>query len=184
MRRPRATLRLAAVSRRPLSWIALAATAAALSACGDDEEGTIAPSSADAMRAELDQVEQAQAEGLCENAQAAAIRFRNAVNQLGADVDREVKGALQGGANKLVELSSDPEQCGGTTGVQGETTDTTTTPTTTETTTEEPPPPPTDEGDDDAGQGNGPPGGEPPGQGDGSGDDNGSGGTGSDKVGD
>jgi hypothetical protein len=188
MRRARAR-RLAAVSRRPASWLALAAAVAALSACGSDDEGTIPPDNADALRAELEQVEQAQAEGLCENAQAAAIRFRTAVDQLGADVDREVKGALQQGADRLVELSQDPNQCGvtGATGEQQETdagsAEEQAPPVQTppeEPSTDEPP-------TDEDGRGNGPPGGEPPGQ---SGDDgdsdrgNGSGGTGSGKDGD
>jgi hypothetical protein len=178
VRRARAR-RLAAVSRRPASWLALAAAAAALSGCGGDEEGTIPPDNANALRAELERVEQAQAEGLCENAQAAAIRFRTAVDQLGADVDREVKGALQQGADRLVELSQDPNQCG-VTGATGEEGQTDTPPPVEDTPPPVPDEPPADEGDDDGGEGNGPGGGGDDGGSDG---DNGSGGTGSGKDG-
>ena len=171
--------RLAAVSRRSASWLALAAIVAALSACGNDGDGTIPPTNADALKTELDDVESFRDSGECDNAAAAAQRFQDQVELLPAAVDDGVKRALREGGIQLEALTHDEEQCGGptgTTGVQGETTEATTSTTTTEATAEEPQ---TEEPPIDEDGGNGPPGGEPPGQGGG-----GSGGTGSGKKGD
>jgi hypothetical protein len=176
-RRP--THRLAAVSRRSASWLALAATAAALSACGNDDEGTIPPENAESLRTGLERVEAFREAGNCALLPGAAEEVQAQVNALPASVDREVKGALQQGAAQLVALADDSDQCtpSGTTGAQ----ETTEAPPPVEAPPVEPPPeeepaeeePPADE--NRGGEGRGPSGEGQPGQ-DGGG--NGSGGTG------
>jgi cobalamin biosynthesis protein CobT len=145
MRRPgthRPVSRLAAMPGRTQITLLACLCAAVLAGCGSDEEGTIPQDNSAQLIDRLDAVEERVAAGDCESAQQQADAFVAEVNELPAEVDDEVKGGLQDGADRLVELSND--QCEDTTGETGfdnleptTTTPTTTTPTTTETTTTE-----------------------------------------------
>ena len=158
--------------------------AAAIAGCGSDEAGTIPAQNSEQLTSLLDAIESDVATGDCDLAQQHAQEFVDNVNLLSADVDREVKGALQEAGARLSELSTDPSQCEttGTTDLGGvEPAETTSEPpvteTSTTTTTTDEEPPPEETGGDDGGQG--PPetppgqGGTPPGQ-EGSGGDDGS----------
>jgi hypothetical protein len=136
----RSVSRLAAMPGRPQLSLLACLLAVALGGCGSDEEGTIPESNSNDLLTLLDGIEQSVAGGNCDVAQKQADEFVDAVNQLPAEVDDEVKGGIQEAAAQLRELSNEPSQCEDTTGP----TDfenlepTTTTPTTTEppTTTE------------------------------------------------
>ena len=161
--------------------LAVVACSVGMAACGgEDEAGPIPREQGDSLLAQLDQIESAAKEGLCEEAQATALSFAQDVNELPPEVDGDLRQALVSASANLEELST--EQCEPVIGPSGETgtvppttTSTTTTETTTDTTTEEP-------ATDDK-PGNGPPE-DTPGQGDpgggSSGGDDSSGGIGSD----
>ena len=163
----RALSRLAAMAGRPQIALLACLCAAVPAGCGSNEEGTIPSSNSQQMITLLDAVDEDVASGDCDLAESHAREFVDAVNLLPAEVDDEVKGGLQDAAARLVDLSTDPDQCEATTGDSGvggvdpttETTTTTTPPPTTETTTdtddeEDQPPPP----DDNSGEGGGGPG--------------------------
>ena len=177
--------------RAILGALAAVACAAALAACGGDEEGGPIPESAgDQLLAQLEQIETAVNRGDCAAAQVAATGFAEQVN--GLEVEGQLRTALVDASVNLEGLTEDPEKCQPTTGATGEggveptttetvetTTETTetTTDTPTDTTTDKPPggggdeaPPP-----NDPGQGNQGGGGDPGGAG-----GNSSGGIGSD----
>jgi hypothetical protein len=162
--------RLAAVptpGRRALST-ALALAAAGLGACGS-EDGTIPPQDAEALLAQLEEVEAAVEDGNCTSAQTDVSQLTAEVNALPKEVGVETKDSLRRLSENLSELVNDPEQCDEQTGATGETFEettepTTTTPTTETTTTtaeeeEAPPEQPEDEGTGVPPEaGNGPPG--------------------------
>lgn len=196
--------RLAAMPGRIQITLLACLCAAALAGCGSDVEGTIPKSNSDDLINLLDGIEENVAGGNCEIAQEQANEFVDAVNDLPAEVDDEVKGGLQDAAARLEDLSNEPSECEETTGETGfdelEPTPaptTTTTPTTTETTTEpeeeeddEEEPPPAENGDNGGGPPRGGPPASPPGGGGGEGtvtieppseDDPTSGGIGGDK---
>jgi hypothetical protein len=167
------------------AWGALAIVACVigLTACGGgDDTGPIPREQGDLLLAQLDQIESAAQEGLCEDAQATALSFAQGVNDLPPEVEGDLRQALVKASANLEELAT--EQCDPVSGATGDagteptTTETTTTtePTTTETTTTEEPP-------SNGNQGNGPPE-ETPGNGNPSGNSGGgdasSGGIGSD----
>lgn len=145
--------RLAAVptpGRRALST-ALALTAVGLGACGS-EDGTIPPQDAEALLAQLENVEAAVEDRDCTSAQTEVSQLTVAVNALPKEVGVETKESLRRLTENLSELVNDPEQCDEPTGATGEVFEETEPPpteTTTDTTTEEeeePPEQPEDEG--------------------------------------
>ena len=161
--------RLAAVptpGRRVLP-AALALAAIGLGACGS-EDGTIPAQEAEALLAQLEQVEAAVEDRRCTSAQTDVSQLTAEVNALPQEVGVETKDSLRRLAENLSELVNDPEQCLEQTGATGETFEettepTTTTPTTETTTTtaeeEAPPEQPDDEGTGvPPGHDNGPPG--------------------------
>jgi hypothetical protein len=89
--------------------LALAAGALGLSACGDDEGGTIPPEDADALLAEVDTLEQSVEDGECSLAAASADRLRLGVDQLGKEVGEPTKDDLRDLTDSLQTLVS--EQC-------------------------------------------------------------------------
>jgi hypothetical protein len=172
MRRPgteRPVSRLAAMPGRIQITLLACLCAAILTGCGSDEQGTIPNSNSEQLMGLLDGIEENVAGGNCELAQEQANEFVDAVNQLPAEVDDEVKGGLQDAAAQLVELSNDRSECEDTTGETGfdelEPTTTTTTPTTTETTTTETEEEPEEDEEQQQGQPQGPPEGQGGGQG-------------------
>ena len=109
---PAALSRLATMARngrfrRPnLRAAALMAVCAlALSACGDEEEGTIPAEPAQALQAQLDQIEASIDAGACDAAQTQALGFAQAVNELPADVDPRVRAQLVEAAGNLEALT-------------------------------------------------------------------------------
>jgi hypothetical protein len=100
----------------------LVACALGLAACGGDEEGTIPPEAATAMRTALENARAA--EGNCEAIQEAASTVSNEASQL---PDSEERGAVIEGAENLFQLANEGEQCepSGPTGTDGPTGDTT-----------------------------------------------------------
>jgi hypothetical protein len=175
------------------SALAAGACAAALAACGgDDEGGPIPQEEGNQLIGQLDDIESLVEQGACDAAQQVAVEFATGVNNLPEEVGGELRQRLVEASGNLESLTGD--QCTPPTGTTGETgelppetteevplpeEETTEEPTTTD--EEEPPPPEEDEG-------NGPPtdtpgGGDPGGgnQGGGSigGDEDSSGGIGS-----
>lgn len=134
---------------RPLLSLLLTALAAvAAPACGIGDGGgeSIPPGVGEVLLADLQSVEEAVAAGDCETAQQDAEAFSATLAELPADVPGDVEAALVRGAERLVELANDPDQCAatGATGATDEQTTTTETepvepvePTTTTTTTTE-----------------------------------------------
>jgi hypothetical protein len=185
--------RLAAMLGKPrlVLPLAIAACVAAIAGCGSsDIKGTIPPTNAARLNADLTAVETANSTGDCRTAEASAQDFLQHVNELPGDpAGTELKDALRGAANHLKQLVAQPCAAGATgpTGQQtrpsasrttSTTATTTTTPDTTATTTptttsSQPPTPPgggnQGEGNNGgpgnqggAGQGGGNPGGGPP----------------------
>jgi hypothetical protein len=169
--------------RPTASLLAAAACAAALAACGGDEDGSIPTDSGEALISQLDAVQDRISEGDCVGAQSAAAAVVDQVDELPEAVDGELRKTLVDASTNLRSLTEDPAKCtdvdAGATG-QSDTvpteeppaTTTTTEETTTETTTEEPPPE-----EEENGQTTEPPGGGAPGGNQGGND--GSGGIGS-----
>jgi hypothetical protein len=142
--------RLAAVPRT--QKIALLATVFTIfvAGCGDSDEGTIPSDQSDTLLGLLAEVENNVNIGDCELAEKNAEELVDTVNELPAEVDNEVQGALTRASQQLVAFTENPDECvEGATGEQGaepdpetttsttEATTTSTTPTTTETTTTE-----------------------------------------------
>lgn len=75
--------------------LALAAGALALSACGDDEDGTIPQSDADTLLGLVDQLEQNVADGNCSLAPGTVDQMMRAVNGLPEEVGFETKQDLR-----------------------------------------------------------------------------------------
>jgi hypothetical protein len=178
------------------SALAVAACAAALAACGgDDEGGPIPTDQGNQLLGLLDQVESLVNAGDCTAAQDAAVEFGSQVNELPPEVDGELRNSLVSASSSLTTLTE--EQCEdaptGPSGEEGVVTpepdpeEPAPTEPETDPPTEEPPPEDEDEGDDE-GEGGGPPADTPGngnpggGNGSGSGEDGGgsSGGIGSD----
>jgi hypothetical protein len=105
--------------QRPAALLALAASVAAIAGCGsNDVKGTIPPSSAAQLNADLDAVESSTASGDCETAQASAQDFVSDVNLLPSTAGSELKDTLRGAGENLRTLV---EQCqAGVTGATGE----------------------------------------------------------------
>jgi hypothetical protein len=175
--------------RPTASLLAATACAAALIACGgDDENGPIPADQGESLIAQLDHVQEQIEQGDCVGARSTAAGVASAVEQLPEAVGGELRETLVEASSNLQALAADPDNCKpADTGASGETdtvpseeapttTTTTTEETTTETTTEEPA--------DDDGEGNGPPPDTPgqgtPGGGNSGGGDDFSGGIGSD----
>jgi len=160
--------------------LAVAACAAALAACGgDDEAGSIPEDQGNQLLGLLDQIDSLVEEGRCDEAQAAAVEFGGQVNQLPSAVDGELRNALVEASARLETLTEDqcdepeigPSDDAEVVPTEPEPTDTTTT---TTDTTEEPP-----DDDDDGQGGNGPPA-DTPGNGNPGGGNSGGGGGGGD----
>jgi len=158
----------------------MAICALTLSACGgDDESGTIPEEQAQALLAQLNEIDDAIEAGDCETAEAQALTFAQAVNELPAEVDPEVRERIVEGARNLESQTG--TQCEpADTGATGE--EAVIPPPETEEPIEEPPavPPPVEEEEEPTGDEK--PGNPNPGQGNsGGGSGNGSsGGVGSD----
>jgi hypothetical protein len=165
----------------------------ALSACGSsDDDGTIPAANADALLAQLSQVQDAVNNGDCTTATANAHEFVDAVNQLPDTTGADTKAELRSAGENLETLAK--EQCNtGPTGATGAkpqsstsstvapptttTTSSTTSTTTTTTSTQKPPP-------ETAGGNEGPGGGSSQGGGGGADIGGGTGGTGGPGKGD
>ena len=82
----------------------MAVCALALSACGDEEEGTIPAEPAQALQAQLDQIEASIDAGACDAAQTQALGFAQAVNELRAYPRIDVGGQLVDGLREAQSL--------------------------------------------------------------------------------
>jgi hypothetical protein len=150
------------------------ALATALAGCGSGGDGTIPKQDADNLVSLLDGIESDLAAHDCDLIPQHVNAFAEQVNSLPPEVDDEVQKGLIQGADRLVELSKQPEQCQDVSGASGatstteETTTTTTEPEETTTTTEpeettttttqpEEESPPANGGNEQGGNGNGPP---------------------------
>ncbi len=89
--------------------VALVAVAMGLSACGSDGEGTIPPTNADALIAQVDKVEAAVQIGDCTTAETEVGQLTGAVNGLPAEVGVKTKDDLRELTANLEELTT--EQC-------------------------------------------------------------------------
>jgi hypothetical protein len=184
--------RLAAVLRPgPRSLApALAVLALGVAGCGSDIEKTIPPENADAMLAQLDQIESSTQNGDCEIAQNGVLQLREQAGMLPKEVGAETKETLFELVDNLEGLveSQCEQPATGATGPETTTEPPTETPTTSTTTSTEeevaPPEQEDEEGDgpDPGNSDNAPPGpeGNPNQDDSGSGDD----GTGSGGIGD
>jgi hypothetical protein len=105
MRSP-VTSTLAAVLRsgRISLALALAAGALGLSACGDDEGGTIPPENADALLAEVETLEQSIEADQCSNAAASVARLQDQVDLLPKEVGEPTKDDLRDLTDNLQTL--------------------------------------------------------------------------------
>jgi hypothetical protein len=84
---------------------ALALTAAALTACGDDgERRLLSRTKASELRSALSQVEETAAAGDCAAAGQHAAELSEQVSSLSARVDRDLRAALEDGASRLETL--------------------------------------------------------------------------------
>jgi hypothetical protein len=154
------------------------AAAFALVSCGSGDKSLLPGDTADEIESNLSSVQEQAAAGDCEGAQASAAEVSQQVDELGPEVDRQLRAALAEGAAQVesvvaactptetTEITTDTEftDTEPTETTESETTETTeseptettetTEPTTTETTTSEPttstppPPPPSDGGGD------------------------------------
>jgi hypothetical protein len=97
---------LAAMSGRPVKLGLLAAGAClALAGCGDDSGGAEIPEdTATAMQKSLQELESAQASRDCATAEEAARDFASNVDELGDDVDEEIRDSLDAGADQVNAL--------------------------------------------------------------------------------
>src|SRR5262245_40177244 len=161
---------------RRVAALAIAlAIGVAVSACGstDQADVTIPSDNAQAMIAELDQVQQA-LDSDCRAAKQAAGQFVDQVNLLPSQVGTDAKNRLRDAGENLEKLIGSQCQPSGATGEAGvvpetttppePTTEETTTNTTTETETEEPPPAEGGGNPPSGRPGNGPEGEGPPGR--------------------
>jgi hypothetical protein len=147
----RAASRLASMPgiRASSSALAVATCAAALAACGGNDEGGPIPREAgNQLIDQLDQIQTLVDEGLCDEAQQTAVAFATGVNELPEEVDGELRDRLVEASGNLESLTTD--QCTPATGATGETGEIP------PETTEEAPPPeettepaPTEEGDEE-----------------------------------
>lgn len=106
---PRTRNRLAAMPCKARIYALIAAGLAALAAgCGSDDEPTIPRNEGELLLAELDRVESLVDDGLCAEAEDAAVDLVQEVAAL-TEADTETKNALAEAANNLVTLTR--EQC-------------------------------------------------------------------------
>jgi len=118
----RAASRLASMPgiRARSSALAVVACAAALAACGGDDEGGPIPQEAgDQLIDQLDDIETLVQQGDCETAQQVAASFADGVDQLPEEVGGELRNRLVDASTNLESLTTD--QCTGATGASGET---------------------------------------------------------------
>jgi hypothetical protein len=99
--------------------LAVAASAAGLTACNGDGDGTIPPDRADALLAQLTQVEDAVERGDCTTAVTEAAQLYSAVDALPAEVGTETKGVLFSLVENLQTLTADQCEQTGATGETG-----------------------------------------------------------------
>ena len=112
----------------PILALALGAAAAVgLVSCGGDEEGLLPGDNAEQIVDNLNSVEQAAANGECDAAADGAEEVRSQIDDLGDEVNTQLKQRLSDGAERLVSVISTSCE---------EAVTTTTEPTTDETTTE------------------------------------------------
>ncbi len=105
--------RLAAMSTLK-GLIAAAALAAALglSACGDDEpEPSIPSSDAQTLMATLEEIQANVDAGSCLVAGDKVDELRSEIDDLPDEVDEDLRGGLENGADRLSILVNDPDQC-------------------------------------------------------------------------
>ena len=119
---------------RPRTTVLACALAAVLAGCGSGDDATIPKDEGENLVTTLDAIESSLTTNNCGLIGDQVASFANQVAALPDDVDPEVKKGLVDGADRLIELSDDPEQCGDVTGTTGPTG--TETPSTTETETE------------------------------------------------
>ena len=120
----------------PILALALGAGAAvALVSCGGDKEGLLPGENADQIVANLNSVEQDAANGDCDAAAEGAEEVRGQIEDLGNEVNTQLKQRLAEGADQLVSVISTSCEEAATTTVEPETTETTTTEETESTTT-------------------------------------------------
>ncbi len=106
--------------RASSSALAVVACAAALAACGGDDEGGPIPQEAgDQLIDQLDQIQTLVNDGLCDEAQQAAVSFATGVNELPEEVGGELRNRLVDASSNLESLTTD--QCTAATGATGET---------------------------------------------------------------
>lgn len=96
----------------PLRCLLAIAAALALGGCAiGDDEPTVPEANADALLERLEAVEEDVNTGECADAVDRAEDFKAEVNELPAEVDDELKQALQDGAARLVQLAEDDSEC-------------------------------------------------------------------------
>ena len=139
MGRRKARTRLAAMRARKRIGLLATVFAISLAGCGGSDEGTIPSDQSDTLLGLLDQVQNSVSVGDCDLAQKNAEELVDTVNNLPAEVDNEVQGALTRASEQLANLAENPDECvdEGTSGVEGVDEDASTDPTTSETTPSE-----------------------------------------------
>jgi hypothetical protein len=88
---------------------ALALAVGFLSSCGEDSKTGLSPQRASNLRSSLDQVETRVNDGDCSGAAEQAATFRQRVDSLPSQVDRDLRDALERSATRLETLVA--EQC-------------------------------------------------------------------------
>lgn len=111
--------------RAKIGALATLACALSLAACGGSDDGTIPVETGNALLDQLERIDAAVKDGDCDLAQEESVAFAEAVNELGDEVDPQVREGLVEAGNNLSTLSR--EQCEpADTGATGETGVTTT----------------------------------------------------------
>lgn len=82
-----------------------------LAGCTEDRSNLIPDETAESLISKLDRVDQLAAEGRCFDATEVAASAQEEVENLGPDVDPELKRSLLDGVTQLQVFVSDPEKC-------------------------------------------------------------------------
>ncbi len=112
--KPSGVHRLARVRGFRATLGAMAATTClfVLASCGsEDEEPTIPADQGDQILAHLDQLEERVNDGECTAAEATARSLQQAIQNLPAEVDGELRETLVRASGNLVSQTRDPDEC-------------------------------------------------------------------------
>ena len=106
--------------------LVLGPLAAFAAACGDegDDRRLLRPQDAEAIRAELDKIDERVAQGECEDLAPAFVRLNRAIDELPQRTDADLRRRLTEGAEHLEQVSDEECEPAETTETQPETTET------------------------------------------------------------